>query len=73
VDFQKTKRPLEDSRVYILTENSMSDPPEIISVFATKDAAEIAKKYYESRWLRYRFWYDIEEKEVLDQAPISES
>jgi hypothetical protein len=51
----------------------MSDPPEIISVFATKDAAEIAKKYYESRWLRYRFWYDIEEKEVLDQAPISES
>lgn len=77
MDFQKAERPLEDSRVYILLEYYWNDPcDEILAVFATKEAAEIALRIYEERAQRrgsYRGWcYRLEEREVLDQAPISE-
>lgn len=60
------------SKVYILSEYSMDDRM-VLSVFATREAAELARYIYESRVYRTHkdVWYDIAEKEVLDQIPIS--
>jgi hypothetical protein len=66
MDFQKAKRPLEDSVVYILTENDFYST-EILAVFATLEAAEMAKAAYEARMNRkFRAYYDIFSKEILD-------
>lgn len=73
MDFQKAERQV-DPTVYILTENFGYEGGEILAVFATKEAAEIAKSHYETRISKLRgYWYDIETKEVLDKASISES
>lgn len=75
MDFQKAERPLADSKVYLIIEGVRgSDETMIVSAFATKEAAEIARSYYDSRKISWsRCWYEIKEVEVLDKAGISES
>lgn len=62
------------SRVYILTEEYFEDTT-ILAVFATREAAEIAKRYYEGRRMNltrgFGLRYEIDEMEVLDKATIS--
>jgi hypothetical protein len=75
MDFQKTERPLADSRVYILTEIEGGEE-RILACFATNVAAEMAARAYGGQSWGYRksghVWYEITEMEVLDQTPVSE-
>jgi hypothetical protein len=70
MDFQKAKRPLEDSRVYLLIDSNDGER-EIIAAFATKEAAEMALKHYLDRAI-WNIYYWIKEVEVLDKTTISE-
>lgn len=74
MDFQKTERPLENSTVYIVTENNEAEGSSILAVFASKEAAQVAVDIYIQREhrKRYGYWYEIKERVVLDKTPISE-
>lgn len=77
LDFQKASGHLADSKVYILKEEDQ-DWTVILAVFATNEAATLAMEFYRKEAAKYQShrygcWYYIEEREVLDQAPISKS
>lgn len=72
MDFQKTERPLDNSTVYVLMERFPHEEPTILAMFATYEAAKIAADIYEQRKNNFRYYYEIEPWEVLDQATISE-
>lgn len=75
MDFPQTERYMAIATIYILKEyDKWDDKEEILSVFATREAAEMARKFYEDRnFLNSRFRFHLEEREVLDKTTISKS
>lgn len=75
MDIPQTERYMAVSHVYILMDCDY-ELDEILAVFATQEAAEIAKKMYDDRNRMYGrttkgAWISIVKQEVLDKTTIS--